>query len=155
ENDKDILTITSNGYGKRTNPDDYRLQGRAGKGIRASVINEKTGDLVNMKLVSDGDEVILMTVSGLIIRIHADAISKIGRNTRGVRIMRVRDSEVATVDVTERDDEAETETPEETEIPADELAEGVAEEIAEEAETADETQSEAPMSEDSAETDEE
>lgn len=110
---KDVLTVTANGYGKRTSLDEYRLQSRAGKGIKASVLNEKTGDLVNLKLVSDEDDVMLMTVSGVIIRIHASAISTIGRNTKGVRIMRVRDSEIATVEIVERDEDAEVEQPEE------------------------------------------
>ena len=56
----------------------------------------------------------IITTGGTIIRMHADAISCIGRSTRGVRVMNVKDSEVATVDITERDDEAETQAPEET-----------------------------------------
>ena len=113
---KDILTVTSLGYGKRTSLEDYRLQGRAGKGIKAGIFNEKTGNLVNLKLVSEGDDIMLITVGGIIMRMHADTISKIGRNTKGVRIMRVKDSEIATIAITERDDAAEVQLPEETEI---------------------------------------
>ncbi|MBR7100050.1 MAG: DNA gyrase subunit A [Clostridia bacterium] len=113
---KDILTVTSLGYGKRTSLEDYRLQGRAGKGIKAGIFNEKTGSLVNLKLVSEGDDIMLITVGGIIMRMHADTISKIGRNTKGVRIMRVKDSEIATIAITERDDAAEVQLPEETEI---------------------------------------
>ena len=58
----------------------------------------------------------LITVGGIIMRMHADTISKIGRNTKGVRIMRVKDSEIATIAITERDDAAEVQLPEETEI---------------------------------------
>ncbi len=110
----DILTVSEQGYGKRTDPADYRLQSRAGKGIKAGVFNEKTGKLVNMKLVSDADDVMLVTSAGIIIRMHAESISTIGRNTRGVKLMNVRDGVVATVAVTEKDDEAEVEVPEET-----------------------------------------
>ena len=122
----DIFTLTSKGYGKRSSIDDYRLQGRAGKGIKAGIFNDKTGDLVNLKLVSDENDIMIITTGGTIIRMHADAITKIGRNTRGVRVMNVKDSEVATVDVTERDDEAEVEAPEETELSAEALAEAAA-----------------------------
>ena len=122
----DILTVSENGYGKRTDPADYRIQSRGGKGIKAGVFNEKTGALVNMKLVTDADDVMLVTSSGVVIRMHADTISHIGRNTRGVRLMNVRDGVVATVAVTEKDDEAEVEAPEETaaDLTPEELAEG-------------------------------
>ena len=111
---QDLFTLTSLGYGKRSNVEDYRLQSRGGKGIKAGVFNEKTGELVNMKLVTDENDIMIITTGGTIIRMHADTISCIGRATRGVRVMNVKDSFVATVDVTERDDEAEVETPEET-----------------------------------------
>ena len=111
---QDIFTLTSGGYGKRSSIEDYRLQSRGGKGIKAGVFNEKTGELVNMKLVTDENDIMIITTGGTIIRMHADTISRIGRSTRGVRVMNVKDSLVATVDVTERDDEAETQAPEET-----------------------------------------
>ncbi len=117
----DILTVSENGYGKRTSPEEYRLQSRAGKGIKAGVFNEKTGALTGMKLVSDADDVLLVTSAGVIIRMHADAVSTIGRNTRGVRLMNVRAGIIATVAVTDRDDTAEVEAPEETaaDVPAE------------------------------------
>ncbi|MDR2047521.1 MAG: DNA gyrase subunit A [Clostridiales bacterium] len=87
----EILTITANGFGKRSDPDDYRLQGRAGKGIKAGVFNEKTGKLVNLKLVSPDDDLMLIADTGIIIRVKAREISKIGRNTRGVKVMRIKD----------------------------------------------------------------
>ncbi|MBQ7369834.1 MAG: DNA gyrase subunit A [Clostridia bacterium] len=111
---KDLFTLTSFGYGKRSSVEDYRLQNRGGKGIKAGIFNEKTGELVSMKLVSDEDDIMIITTGGTIIRMHADTISRIGRSTRGVRVMNVKDSLVATVDVTERDDEAEAQAPEET-----------------------------------------
>ncbi len=122
----DILTVSENGYGKRTDPADYRLQSRGGKGIKAGVFNEKTGALVNMKLVTDENDVMLVTSAGIVIRMHADSISHIGRNTRGVRLMNVRDGAVATVAVTEKDEDAEVEAPEETaaDLTPEDLAEG-------------------------------
>ena len=110
----DLFTLTSLGYGKRSKWADYRLQSRGGKGIKAGVFNEKTGYLVSLKPVTDDNDIMIITTGGTIIRMHADTISCIGRATRGVRVMNVKDSLVATVDITERDDEAETQAPEET-----------------------------------------
>lgn len=120
---KEILTVTSMGYGKRTRLEDYRLTRRGGSGIRASILTEKTGTLVNMKLVSDSDDIMLITSAGIILRMHADAISTIGRATRGVRLMKVREGEIATVAITERDEEAAVEAPEE--MTPEELAEAL------------------------------
>ena len=110
----DILTVSENGYGKRTDPADYRMQSRAGKGIKAGVFNEKTGRLVNMKLVRDDLDVMMVSSQGIVIRMHGADISRIGRNTRGVKLMSLRGGVVATVAITDRDDDAETEKPEET-----------------------------------------
>ncbi len=110
----DLFTLTSLGYGKRSNMQDYRLQSRGGKGIKAGIFNEKTGYLINLKPVTDDNDIMIITTGGTIIRMHADTISCIGRSTRGVRVMNVKGSLVATVDITERDDEAETQAPEET-----------------------------------------
>ena len=123
----DLFTLTSLGYGKRSKIDDYRLQSRGGKGIKAGVFNEKTGDLVSLKPVTDDNDIMIITMGGTIIRMHADTISCIGRSTRGVRVMNVKDSTIATVDITERDDEAEVEAPEETaaDLSPEDLAEGV------------------------------
>ncbi len=110
----DLFTLTSLGYGKRSKMDDYRTQTRGGKGIKAGLFNEKTGYLVSLKPVTDDNDIMIITTGGTIIRMHADTISCIGRSTRGVRVMNVKGSLVATVDITERDDEAETQAPEET-----------------------------------------
>ena len=110
----DILTVSEQGYGKRTDPEEYRVQTRGGKGIKAGVFNEKTGLLVGMKLVRDDLDVMLVSDQGIVIRMHGDSISRIGRNTRGVRLMSLRGGVVATVAVTDRDEEAEVEKPEET-----------------------------------------
>ena len=128
----DLFTLTSLGYGKRSKIDDYRLQSRGGKGIKAGIFNEKTGYLVNLKPVTDENDIMIITTGGTIIRMHADTISCIGRSTRGVRVMNVKGSLVATVDITERDDEAETQAPEET------AADLSPEDLAGEADTAEE-----------------
>ena len=84
-----ILTVTENGYGKICDPEEYRLQVRGGKGVKAGVFNEKTGKLVNMKQVTDEEDVMMIASNGVIIRTRAKQISKIGRSTVGVRLMRV------------------------------------------------------------------
>lgn len=112
---KSLLTVTSNGYGKRSSLEDYRVQGRAGKGILAGKFTEETGYLVNLKQVADEDDIMIISEGGTVIRMHADSISKIGRATRGVRLMKLKDGAVATVAVTERDEDAEAVAPEETE----------------------------------------
>ncbi len=86
-----ILTVSQYGYGKRTEIEDYRLQSRAGKGIKAGVFNDKTGKLVNLKLVSDDDDIMVIANDGTIIRMRAKEISLIGRDTQGVRVMRVKE----------------------------------------------------------------
>ena len=102
----DILTISSKGYGKRSDMEDYRTQGRNGKGTLAGVFNEQTGRLVNLKQVSEDEDIIIVTDNGTLIRTHADTISKIGRNTKGVKIMRLNDAEcVVSVATAERYEE--------------------------------------------------
>ncbi len=102
---KDVLTVTSNGFGKRSDIEDYRLQGRAGMGIKAGIFNEVTGWLVNLKQVTEKDDVMIISDGGTIIRMHCDEISRIGRNTKGVRLMRLKDGSVATVALTSRDED--------------------------------------------------
>ncbi len=145
----DLFTLTSLGYGKRSKMEDYRLQSRGGKGIKAGVFNEKTGYLVNLKPVTDDNDIMIITTGGTIIRMHADSISCIGRATRGVRVMNVRGSEVATVDVTERDDEAETQAPEETaaDLSPEDLAGEAEAEVEEEVVLDDEIVDETPADE--------
>jgi len=104
-----ILTISENGYGKRSDPNDYRLQTRGGKGIKAGVFNDKTGKLVNLKQIKADQDVILISDNGTIIRLEGEQISKIGRNTQGVKIMRLKDKNyrVVCASVTEHEEEIE------------------------------------------------
>ena len=95
----EILTISSNGYGKRSDVEDYRLQSRAGKGIKAGIFNEKTGQLVNLKQVRPEQDVMLISDSGTIIRTRAREISKISRDTQGVRVMKLKDQDSKIVSV--------------------------------------------------------
>ncbi|MGH7335404.1 MAG: DNA gyrase subunit A, partial [Candidatus Rokuibacteriota bacterium] len=82
-----ILTVTERGYGKRTPLEEYRLQGRAGKGIIDIKTGGRNGAVVSMLQVREGDDILVVTTKGKIIRVHAEDVSSQGRNTMGVRII--------------------------------------------------------------------
>ncbi|MBQ7642965.1 MAG: DNA gyrase subunit A, partial [Clostridia bacterium] len=104
-----IITISSNGYGKRSSVDEYRLQSRAGKGIKAGTFNEKTGNLVGIKPVNDGEDVMMISDSGIAIRTQVNEISVIGRDTQGVKVMRLDGAKIASVAIAPHEDEEEDE----------------------------------------------
>ena len=97
-----VLTVTEEGYGKRTKLGEYRVQSRGGKGIINLKMNEKTGKIVDVKIVDNETEVMLITSEGTLIRTRVNSISVIGRSTSGVRIMKVRNNEkvASTVKIT-------------------------------------------------------
>lgn len=98
EGDEDILVVTENGYGKRTPAGDYRVQTRGGKGLITCNLTEKNGPIVALKPVTLDDDLMIITVSGVIIRTESSGISVTGRNTQGVRVIRINEGEkVATV----------------------------------------------------------
>ena len=89
--DMNVLSITENGYGKRTEIDEYRVQSRGGKGIKAMNLTAKTGALTCQLLVHEDEDILLITDDGTLIRMPVADISTLGRNTQGVRLMRVED----------------------------------------------------------------
>lgn len=89
EGGKWVLAISENGYGKRSHIEEFRTQSRAGKGLKAMNLTDKTGDLTNQKIVSADDDIIVITDDGTIIRFCASDVSEQGRVTQGVRVMRV------------------------------------------------------------------
>lgn len=93
--ERELLVMTKKGFGKRTNLDEYRVQTRGGKGVATYDKTKfaKTGELVGATLVSDDDEIMLINSNGVIIRIRANEISKSGRTTQGVKIMKVEDGD--------------------------------------------------------------
>ena len=107
-----VLSVTENGYGKRTEIDDYRLQSRGGKGILAMKLSERSGKLAAQLIVHPDEDLMLITDDGVIIRLPVDGIPVLGRNTQGVRIMRVA-GESRVVGVTRA--ARESETPDEVE----------------------------------------
>lgn len=102
----DILTVSQYGYGKRTATEEFRLQARGGKGIKAGVFNDKTGKLVNLKQVAPEDDIMIISNNGTIIRMRAQDVSKISRDTQGVRLMKMDEgNEVVCVAVVNADEE--------------------------------------------------
>jgi DNA gyrase subunit A len=86
---KQLLTITENGYGKRTGTNEYRLIGRGGSGVINIQCSERNGNVVSIASVTDDDEMVIISKNGVMIRVLAKDISLIGRNTQGVRIMKL------------------------------------------------------------------
>ena len=120
-----VLTITENGYGKRTLLSEYSIHGRGGIGIKNYQVTDKTGGIADVKMVNPGEDILVISDDGTIIRMAVDHISVLGRSTQGVRIMRLAEgSRVISIERTEREqgeDEAE-------ETEAEEAPEGSGEE---------------------------
>jgi len=113
-----VLTVTELGMGKRTPEDQYPVHHRGGKGVLATQLTEKTGDLACLKMTADGEDVMLIRDDGTIIRLPLDQVNIISRNTQGVRLMRVDEgTRVVSVEIVPHSDEEPTEG-----IPAEEDA---------------------------------
>ena len=107
-----VLAISENGYGKRSFVDDYREQSRGGKGVITLKVTPKTGNLIALKEVSDKDDLMVITERGKVIRMQCKAIRTMGRNTQGVRIMRLDDDgKIAAITRVVNEDEDESEVP--------------------------------------------
>ena len=102
-----LLAVSENGYGKRTDMDEYRLTRRGGKGIITMKTTDKTGRVIGVRMVTDDDQIMLVTSGGKVIRLRVNEIRVIGRNTQGVRLIGLEEGErVASVArLAERDDE--------------------------------------------------
>ena len=91
---QDVLVLSENGYGKRTDLDEYRITNRGGKGVKTINITEKTGDLVSIQAVTDENDLMIINRSGVTIRTKVDQIRLAGRATQGVRIINLREGDV-------------------------------------------------------------
>ena len=111
EPEQEILVVTENGYGKRTPEAEYRLQSRGGMGVKTCQITDKNGPLSAVKAVDGTEDLMLITINGMLIRMDVNDISITGRSTQGVRLMRLADDEliatVAKVAKVEKEDEDE------------------------------------------------
>ena len=108
ESNENVLVLSANGYGKRTDLDEYRITNRGGKGVKTINITEKTGELVAIKAVTDDNDLMIINRSGITIRTSIEQIRVAGRATQGVRIINLREGDeiasVAVVPVTEEEE---------------------------------------------------
>ncbi len=106
---EDVLVVSEKGYGKRSLISDYRITNRGGKGVKTMNITEKTGKLINIKSVTDADDLMVITKSGTIIRLEVNKIRTTGRTTQGVRLINLREGEaiasVASIEKNNSDDD--------------------------------------------------
>ena len=110
-----VLVASENGYGKRSNLDEYRTQNRSGKGVYTLKSTEKTGRLVSILEVLDSDDIMIITNGGVMIRQSVSAIRTIGRNTQGVRLIKLDDgSSISSVTKVVKDENDENDENEET-----------------------------------------
>jgi len=104
----EILALTERGYGKRTPIEDYRVQKRGGRGLITIKCNERNGKLIGVRAVRSGEEIMVVTRGGIMIRLAVDTISRLGRNTQGVRIINLKSgdtvSSLARIPITEAEE---------------------------------------------------
>jgi DNA gyrase subunit A len=101
-----ILVVSENGYGKRTDVDDYRVTNRGGKGVKTINVTEKTGNLVSIKDVTDKDDLMIINKSGIVIRIAMSSLRVMGRATQGVRLITLKGNDaIASVTKVEHDED--------------------------------------------------
>ena len=96
--EREVVVVTSKGYGKRTALSEYRTQSRGGKGIKAQNVTKTKGQVVGLKVVSPEEDLMIVTDSGVVIRMNVEGISRMGRYAQGVKLISVKpDEEVATL----------------------------------------------------------
>ena len=101
-----VLVVTEKGYGKKTNLDEYRMTHRGSKGVKALNVTEKNGPIVAFKLVSGDEDLMIVTDSGIIIRVDTNQISKTGRVAQGVKLINLRENQtVSAVALIEKESE--------------------------------------------------
>lgn len=116
-----ILVVSENGYGKRSNVDEYRITNRGGKGVKTINVTEKTGKLIAIKNVTDENDLMIINKSGLTIRIAVDELRVMGRATQGVRLIKLKDGDmIAAVARVDADKEEERTAIDGDELPEDE-----------------------------------
>ena len=110
ESQQDVLVLSENGYGKRTDLDEYRITNRGGKGVKTINVTDKTGKLISIQAVTDDNDLMIINRSGLTIRTSADQIRVAGRATQGVRVINLREGDsIASVTAVPKTDEEEIE----------------------------------------------
>ena len=106
--DHTVLVVSENGYGKRSDPEDYRLTARGSKGVKTLNITDKTGNVVAIKNVTENDDLMIINRSGLTIRMAVSGISVLSRATQGVRLISLRDGDaISAVSVVSKSEDEE------------------------------------------------
>lgn len=101
-----VLVVSENGYGKRTDIEDYRVTNRGGKGVKTINVTDKTGELVAIKDVTDNDDLMIINKSGIVIRIGVSDLRVMGRATQGVRLITLKgDDSIASIAKVEHEEE--------------------------------------------------
>ncbi|MFQ3844782.1 DNA gyrase subunit A [Staphylococcus pseudoxylosus] len=121
ESDEEILVVTENGYGKRTPVGDYRLSNRGGKGIKTATITERNGNIVCITSVTGEEDLMVVTNSGVIIRIDVEDISQNGRAAQGVRLIKLGDNQIVSTVAKVNDEDEIKEADESTEAIASDV----------------------------------
>ena len=107
---KNILVVSKYGYGKKSELEDYRLTNRGGKGVKTINITSKNGELVALKAVEGDEDCMIMTSDGIMIRIHLDKVSTLGRATQGVKLIKTQeDTYVSAVNILDHQEDEEVE----------------------------------------------
>ena len=104
QKDATLLAITENGFGKRTELEEYRVQTRGGKGIITYKVTPKTGNIVGIKIVNGTEDIMMITDTGVIIRLSCKDVSVLGRNTQGVTLMRTSEGKVVSIEKIDEDE---------------------------------------------------
>ena len=147
--DADLLVVTENGFGKKTPLDEYKTQNRGGQGVTTYRLSDATGNVAGIMVVTEADDVMLITSDGTIIRMKTKEISRIGRLTKGVRLMRLDDVRVVSVARADEQEEEEISVDEtaETDVNAEEDTNAAAEQPETEANTAADAMEDTPSAE--------
>mgnify|MGYP003306830660 FL=1 len=131
--EKQILVVTENGYGKKTSVEEYRKTHRGSKGVKALNTTEKTGKMVSLRCVEGNEDLIIITDAGITVRLTLEQVSSLGRNTQGVRLIKLKDdqkvSTVTTVIKAEEDENTENSSSETVEEITETVENSVKEEV--------------------------
>ena len=131
--EKQILVVTENGYGKKTSVEEYRKTHRGSKGVKALNTTEKTGKMVSLRCVEGNEDLIIITDAGITVRLTLEQVSSLGRNTQGVRLIKLKDdqkvSTVTTVIKSEEDEYSENSSSESVEELTETVENSVNEEV--------------------------
>ena len=110
-----VMVVSEQGYGKRSEIEDYRITNRGGKGVKTINVTERNGQIVAIRAVEGNEDLLIITDDGIVIRLPMEQVKTAGRATQGVRLIKVHDSKVSSVEVVAKNEEDDEEGEEESE----------------------------------------